>query len=59
MSCLYYAVRVATDPSIPANGGCYRSISMSPPAGWRCGQPGQSGIHTGMTNTKNTPWCQA
>lgn len=32
-SCLYYAVRVATDPSIPANGGCYRSVTMSSPAG--------------------------
>ncbi len=27
-SCLYYAVRVATDPTIPANGGCYRPISL-------------------------------
>ncbi len=121
-SCLYYAVRVATDPSIPANGGCYRPISLSvphgsivnpePPAavaagnvetsqriadvllgalaeaapdrvpaasqgtmnnvlignddfayyetiaggqGARPGRNGQSGIHTGMTNTKNTP----
>ena len=26
-SCLYYAVRVATDPSIPANGGCYRPMA--------------------------------
>ena len=33
VSCLYYAVRVATDPSIPANGGCYRPITMSAPAG--------------------------
>ncbi len=32
-SCLYYAVRVATDPSIPANGGCYRPMMMSAPAG--------------------------
>jgi N-methylhydantoinase B len=121
-SCLYYAVRVATDPTIPANGGCYRSLSLSvppgslvnaqPPAavaagnvetsqriadvllgalaqaapdrvpaasqgtmnnvligsddfayyetlaggqGGRPARPGQSGIHTGMTNTKNTP----
>jgi N-methylhydantoinase B len=121
-SCLYYAVRVATDPTIPANGGCYRRISLSapegtlvnpsPPAavaagnvetsqriadtvlgalaqaapdrvpaagqgtmnnilignddfayyetiaggqGGRPTAPGQSGIHTGMTNTKNTP----
>ena len=121
-SCLYYAVRVATDPSIPANGGCYRPLQLIvPPASlvsaqfpvavaagnvetsqriadvllgalagaapdvvpaasqgtmnnvlvgsesavyyetvaggegatpWR---DGQSGIHTGMTNTKNTP----
>ncbi len=27
-SCLYYAVRVATDPTIPANGGCYRPIRL-------------------------------
>jgi N-methylhydantoinase B len=121
-SCLYYAVRVATDPTIPANGGCYRPLSLavpqgslvgaSPPAAVAAGnvetsqriadtllgalaqaapgrvpaasqgtmnnvligsggtvyyetvaggeggtprRPGQSGLHTGMTNTKNTP----
>ncbi len=121
-SCLYYAVRVATDPSIPANGGCYRPLTLTttpgtivdaiPPAavaagnvetsqriadvllgalapanptripaasqgtmnniligsertayyetvaggqGARPGRDGQSGIHTGMTNTRNTP----
>jgi N-methylhydantoinase B len=121
-SCLYYAVRVATDPTIPANGGCYRPLALSVPAGslvnarppaavaagnvetcqriadvllgalaqaapgrvpaasqgtmnnvligsddfayyetlaggqgGRPGKAGQSGIHTGMTNTKNTP----
>ncbi len=121
-SCLYYAVRVATDPSIPANGGCYRPMQLEAPAGslvnanppaavaagnvetsqriadtllgalaqaapdrvpaagqgtmnnvlignddfayyetlgggqgGRPGRRGQSGIHTGMTNTKNTP----
>lgn len=121
-SCLYYAIRVATDPSIPTNGGCYRPLSLatrpgtvvaaSPPVavaagnveasqriadailgalakavpyripaagqgtmnniligaadfayyetvaggqGGRPGGPGQSGIHTGMTNTRNTP----
>jgi N-methylhydantoinase B len=121
-SCLYYAVRVATDPTIPANGGCYRMIDLvtepgslvsarSPAAvaagnvetsqriadvilgalaqaapdrvpaasqgtmnncligndrfayyetvaggqGARPGRDGQSGIQTGMTNTKNTP----
>ncbi len=32
-SCLYYAVRVATDPSIPANGGCYRPLSLVAPPG--------------------------
>ena len=32
-SCLYYAVRVATDPTIPANGGCYRPISLTVPQG--------------------------
>jgi N-methylhydantoinase B len=126
-SCLYYAVRVATDPTIPANGGCYRPVRLLAPAGTLVnatppaavaagnvetsqriadvllgalagaapdrvpaasqgtmnniliggdgfayyetvgggqggrplpgggGKPGQSGIHTGMTNTKNTP----
>jgi len=28
-SCLYYAVRVATDPTIPANGGCYRPMTLT------------------------------
>jgi len=121
-SCLYYAVRVATDPTIPANGGCYRPVDLHAPAGSivaaqppaavaagnvetsqriadvllgalaqaapervpaasqgtmnnclvgndrfayyetvaggqgaRPGRDGQSGIQTGMTNTKNTP----
>jgi N-methylhydantoinase B len=30
-SCLYYAVRVATDPTIPANGGCYRPLDLIVP----------------------------
>jgi N-methylhydantoinase B len=121
-SCLYYAVRVATDPTIPANGGCYRPLRLrvpegslvaaAPPAAVGAGnvetsqriadvllgalagaaparvpaasqgtmnnvlvgsdsvvyyetvaggeggtphRPGRSGIHTGMTNTRNTP----
>ncbi len=121
-SCLYYAIRVATDPSIPANGGSYRVVDLHapegsivnalPPAavaagnvetsqriadvllgalaqaapdrvpaasqgtmnnvlignddfayyetvgggqGGRPTRPGRSGIHTGMTNTLNTP----
>jgi N-methylhydantoinase B len=121
-SCLYFAIRVATDPSIPANGGCYRLLDLKAPlgslvnaqppaavaagnvetsqriadvllgalaqmapervpaagqgtmnnilignerfayyetlAGGQGGRPskaGQSGIHTGMTNTANTP----
>ena len=121
-SCLYFAVRVATDPSIPANGGCYRPLELAAPtgslvaaeepvavaagnvetsqriadvllgalakaaperisaasqgtmnnvlvgndrfayyetvAGGQGGNPrgpGESGIHTGMTNTQNTP----
>jgi N-methylhydantoinase B len=121
-SCLYYAVRVATDPTIPTNGGCYRSLELRTPPGSlvdatppvavaagnvetsqriadvllgalaqaaphrvpaasqgtmnnvlvgsdvfayyetvgggqgaRPTKDGQSGIHTGMTNTKNTP----
>ena len=32
-SCLYYAVRVATDPTIPANGGCYRPLRLDAPTG--------------------------
>ncbi|MFZ0012612.1 MAG: hydantoinase B/oxoprolinase family protein, partial [Acidimicrobiia bacterium] len=32
-SCLYYAVRVATDPTIPANAGCYRPIELTAPTG--------------------------
>ena len=32
-SCLYYAVRVAADPSIPANGGCYRPLVLKAPQG--------------------------
>lgn len=32
-SCLYYAVRVATDPSIPPNGGSYRTVSLVAPEG--------------------------
>jgi N-methylhydantoinase B len=32
-SCLYYAVRVATDPTIPANGGCYRPLRLIVPEG--------------------------
>ncbi|MGD2060234.1 MAG: hydantoinase B/oxoprolinase family protein [Acidimicrobiia bacterium] len=32
-SCLYYAVRVATDPTIPTNGGCYRPLSLHAPEG--------------------------
>jgi N-methylhydantoinase B len=121
-SCLYFAVRVATDPSIPANGGCYRPLDLVVEEGTIVGasdgvavaagnvetsqriadvllgalaqaapdrvpaasqgtmnniligsstsvyyetvaggegatphRHGQSGIHTGMTNTKNTP----
>jgi N-methylhydantoinase B len=121
-SCLYFAVRVATDPTIPANGGCYRLLDLVVPTGslvnaqppvavaagnvetsqriadvllgalaqvapdrvpaagqgtmnnvlignerfayyetlaggqgGRPDKPGQSGIHTGMTNTANTP----
>ena len=32
-SCLFYAVRVATDPAIPANGGCYRPLHLRAPRG--------------------------
>jgi N-methylhydantoinase B len=33
LSCLYYAVRVATDPTIPANGGSYRPVELRTRAG--------------------------
>lgn len=32
-SCLYYAVRVAADPTIPANDGCYRGVHLIAAAG--------------------------
>ncbi len=32
-SCLYYAIRVATDPTIPANDGCYRNLELLTRAG--------------------------
>lgn len=32
-SCLYFAVRVASDPTIPANGGCYRPLRLVAPSG--------------------------
>ena len=32
-SCLYYAARVATDPTIPTNGGCYRPLQLIAPEG--------------------------
>ncbi|MDH3517859.1 MAG: hydantoinase B/oxoprolinase family protein, partial [Acidimicrobiia bacterium] len=32
-SCLYYAVRVATDATIPANGGSYRVVDLTAPEG--------------------------
>jgi N-methylhydantoinase B len=32
-SCLYYAVRVAADPTIPPNGGCYRPLRLVTPPG--------------------------
>jgi N-methylhydantoinase B len=32
-SCLYYAVRVATDPTMPTNGGCHRPLTLVAPPG--------------------------
>ncbi|HET6772411.1 MAG TPA: hydantoinase B/oxoprolinase family protein [Acidimicrobiales bacterium] len=122
VSAVAYALRSAVDPTIPANGGAMRPVTVvAPPgslvaarppaavgagnvevsqrvadvclgalaepcparvpaagqgtmnnllvggAGWvyyetvgggqggRCGAPGMSGVHTGMTNTRNTP----
>ncbi|GIU92612.1 MAG: N-methylhydantoinase B [Acidimicrobiia bacterium] len=32
-SCVYFAVRVATDPTIPPNGGSYRTVDLVAPRG--------------------------
>jgi N-methylhydantoinase B len=32
-SAVYFAVRVVTDPEVPANGGCYVPVSVSAPSG--------------------------
>ncbi len=33
LSCVYYAVRCVTDPSIPSNEGCYRPVTLVAPEG--------------------------
>lgn len=50
-SCLYYAVRVATDPTIPANGGCYRMIELSAPEGSLVSATPPSAVAAGNVET--------
>ncbi|MBT8202081.1 MAG: hydantoinase B/oxoprolinase family protein [Acidimicrobiia bacterium] len=50
-SCLYYAVRVATDPTIPANGGCYRPLSLSVPPGSIVGAAPPAAVAAGNVET--------
>ena len=52
-SCLYYAVRVATDPTIPANGGCYRPISLRVPLGSIVGAKAPAAVAAGNVETAN------
>lgn len=50
-SCLYFAVRVATDPTIPANGGCYRSLGLSVPPGSLVSASPPSAVAAGNVET--------
>ncbi len=50
-SCLYYAVRVATDPTIPANGGCYRPISLHAPEGTLVNATAPAAVAAGNVET--------
>jgi N-methylhydantoinase B len=50
-SCLYYAVRVATDPTIPANGGCYRPLGLRVPAGSLVGAESPAAVGAGNVET--------
>ena len=50
-SCLYYAVRVATDPSIPANGGCYRPLELIAPPGSLVGALSPAAVAAGNVET--------
>lgn len=50
-SCLYFAVRVATDPTIPANGGCYRPLSLSVPIGSIVGASAPAAVAAGNVET--------
>ncbi len=50
-SCLYYAVRVATDPTIPANGGCYRPLELRVEAGSLVGAVAPVAVAAGNVET--------
>jgi N-methylhydantoinase B len=50
-SCLYYAVRVATDPSIPANGGCYRPVHLRAPSGTLVNAESPAAVAAGNVET--------
>lgn len=50
-SCLYYAVRVATDPTIPANGGCYRPIGLRVRPGSLVGARSPAAVAAGNVET--------
>ena len=50
-SCLYYAVRVATDPTIPANGGCYRLLDLSAPSGTLVNPGSMAAVAAGNVET--------
>jgi N-methylhydantoinase B len=50
-SCLYFAVRVATDPTIPTNGGCYRPLSLSVPGGSVVGASPPAAVAAGNVET--------
>ncbi len=50
-SCLYYAVRVATDPTIPTNGGCYRPLELVAPAGTLVNAEAPAAVAAGNVET--------
>ena len=50
-SCLYYAIRVATDPTIPTNGGCYRPITLAVPSGSMLNPVGAAAVAAGNVET--------
>ena len=58
-SCLYYAVRVATDPTIPANGGCYRPLDLTSPsrAPWSTPSPRRRWLPATSRPASGSPTC--